>query len=141
MHQNGDDFTYRNEKLKITCAKEPTNILWENKEVHNEERLRRRIIVVFTMIIFTFIYIFLVVGVERMFLVLKYVAEPPNINCSTVEEQFGDQFKVIAYLEMKFYQEELSKPYKDWNLDNFNSRTGGLSCFCKSEKSNGVPSS
>lgn len=86
---------------EITCeqALEPTNIIWENKEVKKAETNFRFWVIIAVMTVLGFFYSVMAVTAYQTTLELQYMTVPPNISCANVKDHYGDNLASIAYME------------------------------------------
>lgn len=109
------------ENLYFTKATEPTNIIWENRQVTKAESFKRLIVV------FALIVLMILVSFSLIFLCMSYSVKAnqryPAVDCSVVKNSYGNSLEKYAVEEHKdFYVPpgQASKPL-----------TGTLQCFCE----------
>ena len=88
------EFVIDGEQIGIKRAKQPTNIIWENRENSFKKRMTSLCYVTTFMLVFSVLF-FIVYTFYMQFRVgLSLLYEPTNVNCMTV-------YNTISYNELK----------------------------------------
>jgi len=103
----------------VQAATEPTNIIWENRELTTLQIVLRTFKVLFycsVLLVVSFVVIFMCQQYSVYFQ-LKY----PPVDCKEVQKTFKDSLLNVAYQEFMNYYHNKHEPQP---------LTGNLSCFC-----------
>ena len=79
--------TFNGQLIAFNEAPEPTNILWENRDVTPQKRLKRKAIVV-SIIFLLLLAAFTVFFVLKQQTILNYKKYPPTTDCKSISQMF-----------------------------------------------------
>ena len=87
-----DKLEFLGEKIRnLKRACEPTDLIWENKEVSPAQRKRRTIAVItLIVVICIFYFVFAVVAIQNQ-LFIGYILRPPGVDCDRLDAHHSDQ--------------------------------------------------
>lgn len=109
------------QELEIKPASEPTNIIWQNRQIEGKEKLKR-------MIISLLIIVFLISASFTAILMckqysIKVGSKYPTVSCDPIASTYGANYEQYAFLEFDNYYNV--KPQREF--------TGVLPCFCQAK--------
>ena len=84
-------FTFCQEDVVLKRCKDPTNIIWENRDVSKHERKCRGAIVITIMAIILIAFFLFATWALQNKLVNKYYRKPPGVDCRTVIRNYGSE--------------------------------------------------
>ena len=111
-------------------AKEPSNIIWQNRQITHKERSIRQILWILLMIWIQLSFFEIASGYLIKMLSYKYLKDPPGVDCKSVENQYSSTLQAMAYSEEATLSFERLNSTAILSLDLM-SRQGYLTCFCQ----------
>ena len=77
------------EKISLKRAREPTDILWENRHITKGRRFLNAALVIIVMVAVLLGFFLLATWALQQKLVIKYYHKPPGVNCDSVIRNYG----------------------------------------------------
>ena len=137
------------ETMNLKRAKEPTNIIWENRDISKNARRCRGAIVISIMATILIGFFLFATWALQTKLVAKYYAKPPGVDCENVISNYGTEGDDVgnkALQTMAWHEvQEIERLDKEWDeagklwylqLNQRASLQGSATCFCLNEIKN-----
>jgi hypothetical protein len=125
LQYQDQDFLGGQQKLVMIPATEPTNIIWENREIEGAEKIKRLVISVL-IIVALISASFTVILLCKQYSI-KVSSKYPTVDCGPLKDSYGDNYEYWAKEEWKAYY----TPMMGGKKREF---TGVLPCFCKDQQ-------
>lgn len=108
--------------LAFVDACEPTNIIWENRQIEGHERWKR-LTIASTIIVILILVSFSVIFFSKQYSI-KVTSKYPTVACAPIKSTYGSQYEFWAVEEWKgFYEAATPSEQREF--------TGVLPCFCQ----------
>lgn len=135
------DFEFCKERISLKRAKEPTNIIWENRDVTKTQRRMYGAAVISIMAVILIGFFLFATWALQVKLVAKYYRTPPGVDCNKVIQNYmspNDTDGEWALTQMAYHEvreiDRLDEEQKGkaWylQLNQRASLQGSATCFC-----------
>jgi hypothetical protein len=96
------EFDFCGQKVQLKRAKEPTDIIWENRHVTKRRRCCNAFGVIVIIVVILLSFFTLATWALQLKLELKYYQKPPGVNCNSVIDNYGQEGKDWALRRMAY---------------------------------------
>jgi len=91
-------------ELHFKAAKEPSNIIWQNRGISKNQRKKRLCLISTVMLLMGVVFFVISTKCIQQMLMIKYFRNPPGVECSKLVEVYGDSLAQMASAELYHFE-------------------------------------